>query len=77
MCRTHIGASVQFSSYGKMRKQIEMLEHHADVAAYRQDLFRIFGQFDAVDDDPSLLPVFEAIDATKQRRLAAAGSDRR
>ena len=50
-----------------------MLEHHADVAAHRDDLFRIIGELDAVDDDAAGLPVLQMIDAAQQGRLAAAG----
>ncbi len=56
-----------------MRKQIELLKHHADVAAHRDDLLRVIGQLDAVDDDAAALPVFQPVDAAQQRRLAAAG----
>ena len=34
-----------------MRKEIELLEDHADVAAHLVDLLEIAGQLDAVDDD--------------------------
>ena len=50
-----------------------MLEHHADVAAHRDDVLRIVGQFDAVDDDAAALPVLQPVDAAQQRRFAAAG----
>ena len=56
-----------------MRKQIELLKHHADVAAHRDDLLGILGQLDAVDDDAAALPVLQPVDAAEQRRLAAAG----
>ena len=57
----------------EMREQVELLKHHADVAAYREDLLGIVGQLLAVDDDTAALPVFEAVDAAKHRRFAAAG----
>ena len=56
-----------------MRKQIELLKHHADVAAHGEDLLWIVGQLDAVNDDAALLPVLKPVDAAQQRRLAAAG----
>ena len=59
--------------HGEMRKQIELLKHHADVAAHREDVFGIVGQFDAVDDDAAALPVLQPVDAAQQRRFAAAG----
>ena len=37
--------------HGQMRKQVEMLEHHADVAPDLVDLLEVVGQLDAVDDD--------------------------
>ena len=55
-----------------MRKQVELLKHHADLAADLVDLLEILGQFHAVDDDPAALPVLDTVDASKQRRLAAA-----
>jgi hypothetical protein len=33
-----------------MRKQVEVLEHHADLAADLVDLLEIIGQLDAIDD---------------------------
>jgi hypothetical protein len=36
------------------------------------DLLEILGQLHAVDDDPAALPVLDTVDASKQRRLAAA-----
>ena len=55
-----------------MRKQVELLEHHADFAAHLVDLLEVLGQFHAVDDDAAALPVLEPVDAAQQRRLAAA-----
>ena len=52
-----------------MRKQVELLKHHADVAAHRDDLLGIVGQLDAVDDDAAALPVLQPVDAAQQRRL--------
>ena len=49
--RTQIGASVQFSRIGQMREQVEVLEHHADLAADLVDVLQVVGQLDAVDDD--------------------------
>ena len=75
--RTQIGASVQFSSTRQMRKQVELLEHHADLAAHLVDRLEVFGQLDAVDDDAALLPVLDPVDAAEQRRLAASPTARR
>src|SRR5262249_31618384 len=55
-----------------MRKQVELLEHHPDLAAHLIDGLEILGELGAIDDDATALPVLDAVDATKQRRLAAA-----
>src|SRR5262249_24659862 len=57
----------------QMRKQVEVLEHHSDLAAHLVDALEILGELGAVDDHASALPVFDTVDATKQRRLAATG----
>src|SRR5947207_4562641 len=56
-----------------MRKQVEMLKHHADLAADVVDLLEIGGKLDAVDDDPARLMLLEPVDAADQRRLAGTG----
>ncbi len=56
-----------------MRKQIELLKHHADVAAHCDDLLGIVGQLDAVDDDAAALPILQPVDTAQQRRFSAAG----
>ena len=56
-----------------MREQIELLEHHADVAAHRVDALQILRQLDAVDQNLSALMLFETIDASDQGRFARAG----
>src|ERR1700730_17402789 len=55
-----------------MRKQVEMLEHHADLAADLVDLLEVRGEFDAVDDDLARLMLLESVDAADHRRLAGA-----
>ncbi len=55
-----------------MGKQIEVLKHHADVAAHREDALGIVVELDAVDDDAAALPILQPVDAAQQRRLAAA-----
>ena len=55
-----------------MRKQVELLEHHSDLATHLVDLANV-GELHAVDDDAAALPVLDTVDAAKQRRLAAAG----
>jgi hypothetical protein len=74
MCRTQIGAKVQFSSTvrcgnrlkcwnGQMRKQVEVLEHHPDLAPHLVDGFEVVGQFHPVNDQTALLPVLDPVDA--------------
>ena len=59
--------------HGEMRKQIEMLEHHADFAAHFVDLLEVVGQLDAVDDDAALLMLLQPVDAADHGRFAGAG----
>ena len=56
-----------------MREQIELLEHHPDLAPYLVDCLEIVRELRPVDDDATALPVFNAVDAAKQGRLSAAG----
>ena len=56
-----------------MREQVEVLEHHADLAAHLVDLLQIVGEFLAVDDDLALLVLLQPVDAADHRRLARAG----
>jgi hypothetical protein len=56
----------------QMREQVEVLEHHADLAADLVDALEVVGQLDAVDDDLALLVLLEPVDAADQRRLARA-----
>jgi hypothetical protein len=53
-----------------LRTQIGASEHHADLAAHLVDLFQIVGELDAIDDDLTLLMLFQAVDAADHRRLA-------
>ena len=55
-----------------MRKEIELLEDHADVAAHLVDLLQVARQLDAVDDDAALLVLLQPVDAADERRLAGA-----
>src|SRR3546814_6926004 len=56
----------------QVREQVEVLEHHADLAANLVDLLEIVGQFQPVDDDLPPLMLLEPVDAADQRRLARA-----
>src|SRR5579864_1945888 len=56
-----------------MREQIELLKHHADLAADRIDVFEVGVKLNAGDGDADLLVLLEAVDATDHRRLARAG----
>ena len=55
-----------------MREQVELLEHHADIAAHRVDFAAAGGQLDAIHDDAAVLHGLEPIDAADQRGLARA-----
>ena len=55
-----------------MREQVELLEHHPDLAPHVVDLLEVGAELHPVDDDAAALPILEPIDAAKQRRLAAA-----
>ncbi len=59
--------------HGQMRKKVELLKHHADFSAHLVDLLEVLGQFHAIDDDTAALPALDPVDASEQRRLAAAG----
>ena len=56
----------QIFQNGQMRKQVEVLEHHADFAADGVDAFQVIGQFDVVDDDLALLVFLQPVDAPNQ-----------
>ncbi len=66
-------AERQVLEHGEVREQVEVLEHHADLAANFLDLFQVVGQLNAVDDDLALLMLFQAVDAADQGRLAGPG----
>ena len=55
-----------------MRKEVELLEHHADLAPDRLDRLQVVGELDAVDLERALLMLLEAIDAADQRRFAGS-----
>ena len=59
--------------HGQMRKKVELLENHAHFSAHFVDLLEILRQFHAIDDDTAALPALDPVDASEQRRLAAAG----
>jgi hypothetical protein len=51
----------------EMREEVEVLEHHADLASHLVDALKIVGKFRAVDDDPALLVLFQPVDAADHR----------
>ncbi|MNI07934.1 hypothetical protein D3C73_609540 [compost metagenome] len=57
---------------GQVREEVEVLEHHADLAAHLVDLLQIVGKLDIVDEDIARLMFFQPVDATDHRRLAGA-----
>jgi len=46
-----------------MGEEIEVLEHHADIAAYFIDPLQIIGKLDATDDDGALLMGLQPVNA--------------
>ena len=56
-----------------MREEIEMLEHHADLAAHFIDLLQVVGELDTIDDDRALLVFFQTVDAADHRGFAGTG----
>jgi hypothetical protein len=55
-----------------VREQVELLEHHADLAPHLLDVRMSVVEFDAIDGSP-LLMALQPVDAADQRRLAGAG----
>jgi hypothetical protein len=53
-----------------MREQVELLKHHADFLPYLVNGLHIVGEFNTVNNEPTLLMFFQAIDAADQRRFA-------
>ena len=49
-----------------MREKIEVLETHANFAADLFNMFQIICQLHAVNDDLSLLVLFQAVDTADQ-----------
>ncbi len=60
----------QVLQHGQMGKQVELLEHHADIAADHIDIARGVIEFDAVDHDAPLAVFLQAVDAADHGRLA-------
>ena len=57
---------------GEVREEVEVLEHHADLAADLVDPLEVVGELDAVDDDAALLVLLQPVDAADHGRLAGA-----
>ena len=55
-----------------MGKQVELLEHHADLSADELDVLQVAGQLVAVDDDFPLLMLLEPVDAADQGGFAGS-----
>ena len=56
-----------------MRKEIELLKHHADLAPDLREVGRVRPEFPPGKDDASFLVFLEAVDAPDQSGLAGAG----
>src|SRR5262249_28858410 len=67
------GRQCAILKHGQVGKQVEMLEHHPDLAADRVDPPDVAGEHHAVHDDLTALKVFKPVDATQQGRLAGSG----
>ncbi len=57
---------------GQVREQVEVLKHHAHFAADGLDLLEVRGQFGAIDNDATLLVLFQTVEAANGGRLARA-----
>ena len=62
----------QVLQHGEVREQVELLEHHAHILADLFDGLDVVGQLGAVDDQMTLLVLFESVDAADQGGLARA-----
>src|SRR5690606_40937072 len=58
--------------HGQVREEVELLEHHADLAPHLGDLAHVVGQLGAVDDDAAAVVLLEPVDAADEGRLARA-----
>src|SRR5262249_30175 len=67
------GGERQILEHGEMREQVEVLKHHADLAADLVDLLEVVRELDAVDHDAALLVFLESVDAADHGRLAGSG----
>src|SRR3984893_1952043 len=57
----------------QMRKQLEMLEHHADAGAQLRQVGPGIIDLDAVEDDFAALERLQRVDAFDQRRFSRSG----
>ena len=59
-----------------MRKQLEVLEHHADPLAHPDEVSPGVAEVDPLEDDPAAIHRLQPVRAAEERRLAgAAGTD--
>ena len=56
-----------------MREQVELLEHHARLAADLLDVAEVAGELGAVDHDAPRVVLLEPVDAADHRRLPGTG----
>ena len=56
-----------------MREEIKLLEYHAGFPTNIGDVLHVMAEFDAIDDDLTVLMLFQPIDATDEGRLARTG----
>ncbi len=57
----------------QMRKKVEALKNHADIAANCIKSCKVIRQLDPIDNNPTRLMTFEAIYAADCRRFAGTG----
>ena len=55
-----------------VRKEVEMLKHHADLSPHFIDALDVAGQLDPVDDEPAFFMLLEPIDTPDHGGLAGA-----
>ena len=53
----------QILKHRQMRKQVELLKHHADFAANELDILEVRRQFHAFDQDLAVLVLLQPVDA--------------
>ena len=66
------GTQGEVVQHGQMRKQIEVLEHHADFTPDQLDVLEVVAELRALDPNLTLLVFFQTIQTTNQGGLSGA-----